>query len=113
LSGRRPVNTRAISSPQRRGIVATAAVEKYAACGVAMTLSMASSGLSRGTGSSSQTSSAAPASRRSRSARISARSSTTGPREVLMSSAVGFMRAKNFSPIRCRVSAFSSVWTET
>ena len=40
-------------------------------------------------------------------------SSTTGPREVLMRMAVGFMRRKKASPIRWRVSAFRSVWTET
>jgi hypothetical protein len=78
-----------------------------------MTFSIFRSGLSAATGSCSHTSSAAPASCFFSSARASARSSTTGPREVLMRIAVGFMRLKNFSPIRCRVSALSSVCTET
>jgi len=43
----------------------------------------------------------------------SARSSTTGPRAVLMSMAVGFMRRKKVSLMRWRVSALSSVWTDT
>ena len=52
-----------------------------------------SSGWSAGSGSGSVTSSAAPAIARSCSARSSAAGSTIGPRAVLTSSAVGFMRA--------------------
>jgi len=40
------VRTRATSSPQRRGTLATAGEEKYSAWGVAITLSMRRSGLS-------------------------------------------------------------------
>jgi hypothetical protein len=71
------------------------------------------SGLSAATGSCSHTSRAAPASRLSRSAWASATSSNTGPREVLIRMALGFMRRKKASPMRWWVSAFRSVWTET
>ena len=53
-----------------------------------------SSGWSAGSGSGSVTSSAAPAIARSCSARSSAAGSTIGPRAVLTSSAVGFMRVE-------------------
>src|SRR5215467_968111 len=113
LIGRCPVSTRATSSPQRRGTSATAGEEKYAACGVAITLSMPRRGLSAATGSRSHTSRAAPARRLSLRAWVRASSSTTGPREVLMRMAVGFMRLKKASPMRWRVSALRRVCTET
>ena len=64
-----------------------------------------SSGWSAGSGSGSVTSSAAPAIARSCRARSSAAGSTIGPRAVLTSSAVGFMRASASASIRWRVSS--------
>ena len=70
------------------------------------------SGLSAGSGSTSYTSSAAPPSRPSCSAATRAASSTSGPREVLTSSAAGFIAASSAAPTtprdrsdstRCRV----------
>ena len=69
-----------------------------------------SSGWSAGSGSGSVTSSAAPAIARSCSARSSAAGSTIGPRAVLTSSAVGFMRSSAASSIRWCVSGVSGQW---
>ena len=74
-------------------------------CGVMMTRSPNErNGLSAGSGSVSNTSSAAPAMRSVWSASISAGSSIAGPREVLMRMAVGFISRKPAASIICRVS---------
>ena len=72
-------------------------------CGVTTTLPIVSSGLSLGVGSCSNTSSAAPAISPSRRARINAASSTTPPRQVLMTTAVGFIILSSRVPIMPRV----------
>ena len=69
-------------------------------CGVRTTLSRLSSGLSAGTGSTAKTSRPAAASRPPRSASTSAASSTIGPREVLTSTASGFISASAAASIR-------------
>ena len=61
------------------------------ACGLSTTWSMPSNGLSGAGGSLSNTSSPAPLIRRTRSASISAPSSTMGPRATLRRTAVGFI----------------------
>ena len=65
----------------------------HTTCGVTTTLSSASNGLPAATGSLAKTSSPAAAMRPSVSAATSAASSITPPREVLISSAVGFIRS--------------------
>jgi hypothetical protein len=67
-------------------------------------------GLSRGVGSSSKTSMPPAASWPVASALNSARSSCTGPREVLTKMAPRFMRPSVFSLIMARVSVVSGVW---
>jgi hypothetical protein len=69
--------------------------------------------LSLAGGSCSSTSSAAPAIHPSVKALISAGSSTTGPREVLIKSADRFILRNWGSPIRCRVSLVSGQCTES
>ena len=83
------------------------------ACGATITLSNASSGLSTGVGSCSNTSIAAPWMRFSRSASISAASCTTGPRAVLMKYADGFIFANSAAPIRPCVRSSSRQFTDT
>ena len=69
-------------------------------CGASMTLSIFNSGLFNGNGSCSKTSKAAPARRLACNASISALSSTSGPRAVLSSTALGFIRDKASPSIR-------------
>src|SRR5262245_9608560 len=64
-------------------------------------------------GSCSYTSRPAPAIRRSLSAAISAASSTTSPRAVLIRNASGRIRASRSRFIRCRVSGVAGQWSET
>ena len=75
--------------------------------GVAMTLSMASSGWSEAGGSSANTSSPAPPSLPSRNASTSASSSTSAARAVLISIAPGFMAASRSAFIIPRVCSFT------
>ena len=98
-SGRCPAATRWIlSKPFRKRAVQFSQVGP-AVCGVKVTLGRAKSGWSLAGGSSLITSSPAPASRPVVSARWSAGSSTTGPRQVLMRTAPGRMRASSRDPI--------------
>ncbi len=69
-------------------------------CGVRITFSIAHSSLSGESGSSSNTSRAAPAIRFSFRARTSAASSMTAPRAMLMMRAVGFIAPSSRSPMR-------------
>ena len=69
-----------------------------------ITFSMPHSSLSGGNGSRSNTSRPAPAIQPSFSARMSAVSSTTGPRQTLIRTAVDFMARSSASPMRWRVS---------
>ena len=64
--------------------------------------------LSRASGSSSNTSSAAPPICPRISASVSAASRTHGPRDVLIKIAVGFMSASCAASIMCRVSRVST-----
>ena len=84
-----------------------------ATCGVTMTLSMCSSGFSAFVGSTSNTSSAAPAISPSSSAAISAASSTVGPRPLFTKMAEGFIAAKCSAFISGRVSSFRGACMET
>ena len=84
-----------------------------ATCGVTITLSMRNSGFSAFAGSTSKTSSAAPAMAPASSARTSAASSTVGPRPLFTKMADGFMAANSRSPSRWRVSAFRGACMET
>ena len=70
-------------------------------CGTTSRFGASSSGWSGGSGSGSVTSSAAPAIVPSCSARRSASWSTTPPRAVLTSSAVGFIALERVASIRC------------
>ncbi len=70
-------------------------------------------GWSSGSGSSSKTSSPAPAIVPSWSARISAASSTMGPREVLTRYALRFMRPSSRAPMSPRVRSPRTRWIET
>ena len=74
---------------------------------------MPHSSLSGGSGSRSNTSRPAPAIQPSFSACTSASSSTTAPREMLMSTAVGFMARSSVSPMRCRVCRMSGTASTT
>ena len=64
-------------------------------------------------GSPSKTSSPAAWREPDSSASARASSSTTGPRAVLISTAVGFMRASSAAPMRWRVDAVSGTWRLT
>ena len=59
------------------------------------------------------TSRAAPAIQPSVSARSSAASSTSAPREVLMRYAVGFIARNSSSPMRPWVSGEAGAWSDT
>ena len=84
-----------------------------AVCGVIVQVSTLSSGLSFDGGSSTITSSPAPAMRLVMSALCSARSSTTGPRQVFTSTAVGFIMLSCVSDIMFWVSDVSGVCSVT
>src|SRR5262249_47554158 len=75
--------------------------------GVMMALSNAHSGCSAGSGSVVNTSSTTPPIRRSCRAAINAVSSTSAPRPMLKSHAVGFIAANARAPITPRVSSVS------
>ena len=83
-----------------------------AICGVKMTFSNFKSSGSMA-GSFSKTSSAAPRIVPFRSASASTFSSTTGPREVFIKYAVGFINFKRSLFIRCRVDSRSGTCSET
>ena len=72
-----------------------------------------SSGLSDGSGSVSNTSSAAPAIHPSLSAVASAASSTSGPRDVFTRCADGFIERSTVSLIRWCVEGSSGAWIVT
>ena len=80
-----------------------------AVCGVTITLSIFSNGLSGGVGSCSNTSRPAPAISSFRSASISASSSTVPPRQQLMKYAVGFIALKKLAPSSFRVCGLRGV----
>mmetsp|Transcript_13260 Transcript_13260/g.55592 ORF Transcript_13260/g.55592 Transcript_13260/m.55592 type:complete len:387 (-) Transcript_13260:553-1713(-) len=81
--------------------------------GVTMTSSRPTRGWSGGGGSSTKTSRAAPATAPLSSARASARSSSTPPRDTLTMRAPGFMRAKASSPKRRSVVCVSGMCSDT
>ena len=80
-------------------------------CGVTSAFGAVRSGWPGGSGSASNTSSAAPAIVPPASAATSAASSTIGPRDVFTSTAVGFIRASSDAPISPRVRSLRRVWT--
>ena len=92
--GQRPVSTSASSWPTRRLRAGSKRADAEALCGDRMTCGIVSSGLSGLGGSTSKTSSPAPAIHFSCSALISAASSTVGPRPVLMKIAFFFIWRK-------------------
>ena len=99
-SGRRPASASTMLARPVEAMLWKHSSVQHSECGVTITLSIASSGLSGATGSCSNTSSAAPAMRPSRSASISAASSTMGPRATLMKYAVGRICANCGAPTR-------------
>ena len=84
-----------------------------AMCGLAMTLSMFSSGWAGSGGSLRNTSSPAPAMRPSRNAASSAGSSWMPPRAVLMKYAEGFIAANCAAPNMPKVSELRGQCTVT
>src|SRR6186997_961920 len=84
-----------------------------AMCGRTMQLASPRSGSSPGIGSGSVTSKPAAAITPSRNAAASAPWSTTGPRDVLTSTAVGFIRASAAASMRPRVSGASETCNDT
>ncbi len=84
-----------------------------AMCGTIRQLSSPTSGSSIGIGSGSVTSSAAAQIVPSRSASASARWSTTGPRDVFTSTAVGFISASVVALMRWRVTGERFTWSDT
>src|SRR5881296_1816804 len=109
-SGFSPRSTRSISPATCTALCRFASRVTPATCGEQTTFSRFRRGLSRGVGSSSHTSRpAAPRCPRVRASK-SARSSCTGPREVLTKMAPGFMSASVFALIMCVVSDVSGVW---
>ncbi len=109
-SPRRPASTlRAAFSAIRSRVRSVA----DATWGTTRQLGISASGWSARIGSGSVTSRPAPQRCPERSASVSASWSTTGPREVLMSTAPGFIRASAAASMRCRVSALRLTWRLT
>src|SRR5260370_25178614 len=97
-----------LSKMRDRGPSAT-----YPTCGVASTFDRVRKGCRADKGSSSNTSSATPAIERDCRALISDASSTIGPREVVISRAVGFMSASSAAPTRPLVRLLKITWIVT
>src|SRR6478752_1771833 len=112
VSGGSPASTAAALSTARMPIVSRVAWPALAVCGVS-TSPGASSNAGLTCGSPSYTSKAAPRIWPSCRAAISAASSTTPPRAVLIRYAVGFMAFNAAASIRCLVWAVSGVGTVT
>src|SRR3954454_2803716 len=94
-------------------ILPRVAREAEAICGTIRQLSIPTSGSSIGMGSGSVTSRAAAAITPSRNASAKATWSTTGPRDVLTSTAVGFIQARELPLMRCRVAGLRFTWIDT
>ena len=84
-----------------------------AKCAVSTTLSRLNSGLFEGGGSWSNTSRPAPKILPAARCAVSAFSSITGPREVLMMIAFGFISSSSSLPIMWRVESFSGTCSDT
>src|SRR5437762_502104 len=112
-SGGRPACTRRMLSKALRKAFGQFSHVGPAVCGVMVHVSTLSSGWSLAGGSSTITSRPAPAMRLVMSALCSARSSTTGPRQVLTRIAVGFISSNWVSDIMFCVTFVSGVCNVT